>query len=59
MTLYKVSGGVKDYLVTPWAMGAFKARSYLKARSIDAIVTKYVQVDGKWKKRGVRGQLKL
>ena len=54
MTLYKVSGGVKDYLVTPLAMGAFKARSYLKARSIDAIVTKYVQVDGQWKKRGVR-----
>ena len=53
-TVYKVSGGVKDYLVTPWAMGAFKARSYLKARSIDAIVTKYIQVDGKWKKRGVR-----
>ena len=53
-TVYKVSGGVKDYLVTPWAMGAFQARSYLKARSIDAIVTKYVQVNGKWRKRGVR-----
>ena len=34
MTLYKVSGGVKDYLVTPWAKGAFKARSYLRARGI-------------------------
>ena len=53
-TVYKVSGGVKDYLVTPWAMGAFKARSYLKSRGIDAIVTKYVQVGHKWVKRGVR-----
>ena len=54
MTLYKVSGGVKDYLVTPWAMGAFKARSYLKARRIDAIITKYKEVNGKWKKGVVR-----
>ena len=53
-TVYKVSGGVKDYLVTPWAMGAFKARSYLKARGIDAIVTKYNEVDNKWVKGGVR-----
>ena len=53
-TVYKVSGGVKDYLATPWAMGAFKARSYLKSRGIDAIVTKYVQVGRKWVKGGVR-----
>ena len=53
-TLYKVSGGVKDYLVTPWAMGAFKARSYLRARGIDAIVTKYKEVNNKWVRGGVR-----
>jgi len=52
MTVYKVAGGVKDYLVTPWALGAFKARSYLRARGIDAIVTKYKLVDNQWK-RGV------
>ena len=53
-TVYKVSGGVKDYLVTPCAIGAFKARSYLKSRGIDAIVIKYVQVGRKWIKGGVR-----
>ena len=53
-TVYKVSGGVKDYLVTPWAMGAFKARSYLRARGIDAIVTKYTEVNNNWVKGGVR-----
>ena len=52
MTVYKLSGGVKDYLVTPWARGAFKARSYLKARGIDAIVTQYKLIEGQWK-RGV------
>ena len=49
MTVYKLSGGVKDYLVTPWALGAFKARSYLRARGIDAIVTKYKLIEGQWK----------
>lgn len=53
-TVYKVSGGIKDYLVTPWAKGAFKARSYLKARGIDAIVTKYKQVGNDWIRGGVR-----
>ena len=53
-TVYKVSGGVKDYLVTTWAQGAFKARSYLRARGIDAIVIKYKEVQGKWIKGGVR-----
>ena len=53
-TVYKVSGGVKDYLVTPWAKGAFKARSYLRARGIDAIVTKYKEVDNKWKRGTTR-----
>ena len=53
-TVYKVSGGVKDYLVTPWAIGAFKARSYLRSRGIDAIVIKYKEVHGKWIKGGVR-----
>ncbi len=53
-TVYKVSGGVKDYLVTPWALGAFKARSYLKSRGIDAIVIKYKQVGSKWIRGGVR-----
>jgi hypothetical protein len=51
-TVYKVSGGIKDYLVTPWAQGAFKARSYLRARGIDAIVTQYKLIEGQWK-RGV------
>ena len=46
MTVYKLSGGVKDYLVTPWALGAFKARYYLRARGIDAIVTKYKLIEG-------------
>jgi len=50
--VYKLSGGVKDYLVTPWAGAAFKARSYFRARGIDAIVTKYKLVDNKWK-RGI------
>ena len=54
MTLYKVSGGVKDYLVTPWAMGAFKARSYLKARSIDAIVTQFKLVNSQWVRGATR-----
>ena len=53
-TVYKVSGGIKDYLVTPWAQGAFKARSYLRARGIDAIVTKYKQVGNDWVRGGVR-----
>jgi len=53
-TVYKVSGGVKDYLVTPWAMGAFKARSYLRARGIDAIVTRFKEVNDKWIRSGVR-----
>ena len=53
-TVYKISGGVKNYLVTPSAMGAFKARSYLRARGIDAIVTKYKEVNNKWVKGGVR-----
>ena len=53
-TVYKVSGGIKDYLVTPWAIGAFKARSYLRSRGIDAIVIKYKEVHGKWIKGGVR-----
>jgi hypothetical protein len=39
-------------LVTPWALGAFKARSYLRARGIDAIVTQYKLIEGQWK-RGV------
>ena len=52
MTVYKLSGGVKYYLVTPWALGAFKARSYLRARGIDAIVTQYKLIEGQWK-RGV------
>jgi len=52
--VYKVSGGIKDYLVTPWAKGAFKARSYLRARGIDAIVTKYKQVGNDWIRGGVR-----
>ena len=52
MIVYKLSGGVKDYLVTPWAGAAFKARSYLRARGIDAIVTQYKLVEVKWK-RGV------
>jgi hypothetical protein len=53
-TVYKVSGGIKDYLVTPWALGAFKARSYLRARGIDAIVTQYKQVGNNWVRGGVR-----
>jgi hypothetical protein len=53
-TVYKVSGGIKDYLVTPWAIGAFKARSYLRARGIDAIVTKYKEVNNNWVRSGVR-----
>tara|TARA_B110000208_G_scaffold35951_1_gene47716 strand:+ start:63 stop:230 length:168 start_codon:yes stop_codon:yes gene_type:complete len=52
--VYKVSGGVKDYLVTPWAQGAFKARSYLRARGIDAIVTKFTQSDNEWTRGSVR-----
>ena len=52
-TVYKVSGGVKDYLITPWAMGAFKARSYLRARNIDAIVTRFKEVNGEWIRGGV------
>ena len=54
MTVYKLSGGVKDYLVTPWAGAAFKARSYLRARGIDAIVTKYKLIDNKWKRGTTR-----
>ena len=54
MVVYKVSGGVKDYLVTSWAMGAFKARSYLKARGIDAIVTKFTNKGGEWIRGSVR-----
>ena len=54
MTLYKVSGGVKDYLVTSWALGAFKARSYLRARGIDAIVTKFTQSGSEWIRGSVR-----
>ena len=53
-TVYKVSGGIKDYLVTPWAQVAFKARSYLRARGIDAIVTKYKQVGNDWVRGCVR-----
>ena len=53
-TVYKVSGGIKDYLVTPWAQGAFKARSYLRARGIDAIVTKFTQSDSGWTRGSVR-----
>ena len=53
-TVYKVSGGIKDYLVTPWALGAFKARAYLRSRGIDAIVIKYKQFGSKWIKGGVR-----
>ena len=49
-TVYKVSGGIKDYLVTPWALGAFKARSYLRAIGIDAIVTQYKLIEGQWKR---------
>jgi len=54
MIVYKVSGGVKDYLVTPWAMGAFKARSYLRARGIDAIVIKFINTGGEWIRGSVR-----
>ncbi len=54
MVVYKVSGGVKDYLVTSWAMGAFKARSYLKARGIDAIVTKFTNKGSEWIRGSVR-----
>ena len=54
MVVYKVSGGVKDYLVTPWAMGAFKARSYLRARGIDAIVIKFINTGGEWIRGSVR-----
>ena len=53
-TVYVLSGGVKNYLTTPWAMGAFKARSYLRARGIDAIVTKYKEVNNNWVRGGVR-----
>ena len=53
-TVYVLSGGVKNYLVTPWSMGAFKARSYLRARGIDAIVTKYKEVNNEWVRGGVR-----
>lgn len=54
MVVYKVSGGVKDYLVTSWALGAFKARSYLRARGIDAIVTKFTQSGSEWIRGSVR-----
>ena len=54
MVVYKVSGGVKDYLVTSWAMGAFKARSYLRARGIDAIVTKFTNTGSEWTRGSVR-----
>ena len=54
MTVYKVAGGVKDYLVTPWALGAFKARSYLRSRGIDAIVTQYKLIEGQWKRGATR-----
>ncbi len=53
-TVYKVSGGVKDYLVTPSAMGAFKARSYLRARGIDAIVTEFSETGSEWTRGFVR-----
>ena len=54
MVVYKVSGGIKDYLVTPSEMGAFKARSYLKARGIDAIVTKFTNKGSEWIRGSVR-----
>ena len=54
MVVYKVSGGVKDYLVTPSEMGAFKARSYLRARGIDAIVTKFTNEGNEWTRGSVR-----
>jgi len=54
MVVYKVSGGVKDYLVTPSEMGAFKARSYLRARGIDAIVTKFTNEGSEWTRGSVR-----
>ena len=54
MVVYKVSGGIKDYLVTPSEMGAFKARSYLRARGIDAIVTKFTNKGSEWTRGSVR-----
>ena len=54
MVVYKVSGGIKDYLVTPSEMGAFKARSYLRARGIDAIVTKFTNEGSEWTRGFVR-----
>jgi len=50
MVVYKLSSGVKDYLVTPWVLNALKCKSYLQSRGIDSQITKYQYVNKKWKK---------
>jgi predicted DNA-binding transcriptional regulator YafY len=54
MIVYRLSSGIKEYLVTPWALSAFKSRSYLKARGIDSQITKYRLVDKEWIKEKVK-----
>ena len=54
MVVYRLSGGIKDYLVTPWVLSALKSRSYLKARGIDSIITKYKLVNNEWTKEKVK-----
>jgi len=54
MVVYRLSSGTTDYLVTPWVLSALKSRSYLKARGIDSVITKYKKEKGKWVKGVVR-----